>query len=217
LKRFGEVFDVLSPGKKQQALRLIIRRLVVNRLPPGVTKSDTDSGKNGVTIQKAQFLVTLDLYVKPLFSNALKKEAGIFVFRSEMAAQGGAEDKILRVSMLFEKGGNLARKSRLVLPQKHLSFGNAADPSSVVLKVRFWAAQLRDGRVRSCAEIARKEGITSARVSQLWPLSRMTAKRIDDVLEASKDGRISLRQLLRIVRESETKRRVSQAENAATG
>jgi len=45
----------------------------------------------------------------------------------------------------------------------------------------------------------------------------MTAKRIDDVLEASKDGRISLRQLIRIVRESETKRRVSQAENAATG
>ena len=145
----------------------------------------------------------------------------LFVFHTvsgrKMAAQGGAEDKILRVSMLFERGGNLARKARTVLPQKHLSFGNAADPSSVVLKVRFWAAQLRDGKVRSCAEIARKEGITSARVSQLWPLSRMTAKRMDDVLEASKDGRISLRQLLRIVRESETKRRVSQAEKAATG
>jgi hypothetical protein len=91
LKRFGEVFDVLSPAKKQQALRLIIRRIVVNRLPSGVTKSATEIAENGATIQKAQFSINLDLYVKPRFSNALRKEAGIFVFRSEMAARAGIE------------------------------------------------------------------------------------------------------------------------------
>jgi hypothetical protein len=77
--------------KKQQALRLIIRRIVVNRLPPRVTKSDAEFGENGATIQKTRFSINLDLYVKPRFTNQLKNEAGIFVFRSEMAARAGIE------------------------------------------------------------------------------------------------------------------------------
>ena len=91
LKRFADVFEVLPPAKKQQALRLIIRRIVVNRLPPGVTKSTGEFGENDPSIQKARYSINLDLYVKPRFSNALGKEAGIFVFRSEMAARAGIE------------------------------------------------------------------------------------------------------------------------------
>jgi hypothetical protein len=121
-----------------------------------------------------------------------------------MAAQGGIRDKILRVSMPFEKRRNSTRKSRVVFPRKRQQFGNASDPWSVVLKVRSWAVDLKEGRVHSCAEIARREGITPARVSQLWPLSKITAKRMDDFLEASKAGRKSLRQLLRIVWDTET-------------
>ena len=91
LKRFADVFDVLPPAKKQQALRLIIRRIVVNRLPLGVTKSTGEFEGNDPSIQKARYSVNLDLYVKPRFSNALGKEAGFFVFRSEMAARAGIE------------------------------------------------------------------------------------------------------------------------------
>ena len=91
LKRFADVFDVLPPAKKQQALRLIIRRIVVNRLPLGVTKSTGEFEENDPSIQKARYSVNLDLYVKPRFSNALGKEAGFFVFRSEMAARAGIE------------------------------------------------------------------------------------------------------------------------------
>jgi hypothetical protein len=56
---------------------------------------------------------------------------------------------------------------------------------------------------RIAAMAKSQEGITRARVSQLWPLSRLTGKRMDNFLKASKDGRISLRQLLRIVRDTE--------------
>ena len=59
-----------------------------------------------------------------------------------MAAQGGIRDKILRVSMPFEKGKNLTRKSRTVLPQKRRLFGNVSDHWAMVLKVRLWAADL---------------------------------------------------------------------------
>jgi hypothetical protein len=117
-----------------------------------------------------------------------------------MAAQGGAQDKILRVSMPFEKRRNSVRKSQPVLRQKSLISGSAVDPWLVVLKVRSWAAQLQEGRVRSCAEIARREGITRARVSQLWPLSEITREQADEVLTMIKGREVSLRRLIRIAR-----------------
>ena len=120
-----------------------------------------------------------------------------------MAAQGGIRDKILRVSMPFEKGRREAGSPAAVRAQKHPVQGNAMDPWLVVLKLRLWAAQLREGKVRSCAEIAIREGLTPARVSLVWPLARVTRKRMDDVLKASQNGRISLRRLLRIVRQTD--------------
>jgi hypothetical protein len=117
-----------------------------------------------------------------------------------MAAQGGIRDKILRVSMPFEKVRNSSRKSTTVLPRKRLLFGSAKDPWAVVLKVHSWAAQLKEGWVRSFAEISRNEGITRARVSQLWPLGKITREQMDNALKASMGGEVSLRGLIRIAR-----------------
>jgi hypothetical protein len=44
-----------------------------NRLAPGITESDAETGENRTTIQKARFSINLDLYVKPRFSNVLKR------------------------------------------------------------------------------------------------------------------------------------------------
>jgi hypothetical protein len=62
--------------------------------------------------------------------------------------------------MPFEKGRNLNRISTAEISQKRMAAGAAVDPWSVVLKVHSWAAQIREGRVQSCAEITRREGIT---------------------------------------------------------
>jgi len=105
--------------------------------------------------------------------------------------------------MPFEKGRASTRKPTRESMQERLHFVAAEDTWSVVLKVRSWDSQLREGSVSSCAEIARREGITRARVSQLWPLARIIGKRIDDVLKAGEDRRVSLRRLLRIVRETD--------------
>jgi hypothetical protein len=119
--------------------------------------------------------------------------------------------------MPFEKGRNLTRKTRAVLQQKHLLFVNVTDPWSVVLKIHFWAAQLREGRVHSCAEIARREGITRASVSQLWPLSQITREKADEALTASKGREISLRRSIRIGRNTDVKCEGLGAENMASG
>jgi hypothetical protein len=92
------------------------------------------------------------------------------------------------------------RKLSAAPTQKQPLFGNTTDPWSVVLKVRLWADQLKEGRVRSCAEIARREGITPARVSQLWPLSEITKELADEALSERKGRGISLRTLIRVAR-----------------
>jgi hypothetical protein len=122
-----------------------------------------------------------------------------------MAAQGGMRDKILRVSMPFEKGRISKRKSTMGSTQKRSFFGSASDPLMVILRVRSWASQLREGSVHSCAEIARREGITRARVSQLWPLSKITSERADEALRAGKGREISLRRLIGIARNPDVK------------
>jgi hypothetical protein len=124
----------------------------------------------------------------------------ILCWIEKMAAQGGTRDKILRVSMPFERGKNSTGRRRAVLAQKRSIFGNAADPWAIVLKVRSWAAQLREGGVHSRAEIARREGITRARVSQLWPLSMLTSEQMDEASKASKGRDVSIRRLIRVAR-----------------
>jgi hypothetical protein len=64
---------------------------LVNRLSPKVTKSTGEFGETDPSIQKARYSINLNLYVKPRFSNVLGKEAGLFEFRSEMAARAGIE------------------------------------------------------------------------------------------------------------------------------
>jgi hypothetical protein len=96
-----------------------------------------------------------------------------------MAARAGIRDKILRVSMPFEKGKNSGGKPIAKQSPKRLLFGKVDDPWKVVLKVHSWAKQLGEGKVRSCTEVAKREGITRARVSQLWPLSKITREHVE--------------------------------------
>src|ERR1700677_4563639 len=113
-----------------------------------------------------------------------------------MAAQGGTGDKILRVSMPFEKGTSPTKIPKTASRKKRHLLGSLSDPWAVVLKVHSWAALLKESRVRSCAEIAKREGITRARVSQLWPLSRITREKADKALTEAKGKEISLRKLI---------------------
>jgi hypothetical protein len=166
---------------------------------------------------KAQYSINLDIHARLRFPKELKKDIGNFVVRTEMAAQGGIRDKILRVSMSFETGKNSTRKANKEIPQKRRFTGTASYPWSVILKVHSWTAHLREGRVRSCAEIARREGITRARVSQLWPLGKITREQLDDALTASKGGEVSLRGLIRIARSPDMKTEGPEPENMASG
>ena len=127
------------------------------------------------------------------------------VFRSEMAARAGIRDKILRVSMPFEKGRSSTRRSGRVLRQKRVLFGNLSDPWAVVIRVHSWAKQLREGRVQSCSEVAKIEGITRARVSQLWPLSRVSKEQAEQSLRERSRREISLRALIRFARNTGVK------------
>jgi len=122
-----------------------------------------------------------------------------------MAAQGGIRDKILQVSMPFEKGRNSEGKARAILSGKRLLIGNVEDPWLVVLKVHSWAKQLREGRVESCAEVARRENITRARVSQLWPLCRINREQAEPALRERSGRAISLRTLIKFARKAGVK------------
>jgi hypothetical protein len=106
--------------------------------------------------------------------------------------------------MPFEKGMRSTRISKAGTRQKRLLLGSLPDPWAVVLKVHSWAAFLKEGRVRSRTEIAKREGITRARVSQLWPLSRIT-KKADEALTEGKGKEVSLRKLIRIARNPDVK------------
>jgi len=117
----------------------------------------------------------------------------------------GIRDKILRVSMPFEKGRKWTRKLPAFLPPEKLLLGSCSDARSVVLKVHSWVAQLQEGKVKSCAEIARREGITRARVSQLWPLSEISRQQADDACTANMGREISLRRLIKVARNPDAK------------
>ena len=79
-----------------------------------------------------------------------------------------------------------------------------AHPSLAALeKVQAWKADLDQGRVRSLAAIARREGITTARASQLMALTRLTpgaADFLSDILPRFRGARetFSLRRLLQL-------------------
>jgi len=122
-----------------------------------------------------------------------------------MAARAGIREKILRVSMPFEKGRSSTRRSGRVLRQKRVLFGNLSDPWAVVIRVHSWAKQLREGRVQSCSEVAKIEGITRARVSQLWPLSRISKEQAEQSLRERSRREISLRALIRFARNTGVK------------
>jgi hypothetical protein len=78
----------------------------------------------------------------------------------EMAAHGGIRDKILRFSMPFEKKAHSTGKSATDLPQKGSGKQARFGSLGCGLKMRSWAAQLKEDNVHSCVEKARREWIT---------------------------------------------------------
>jgi hypothetical protein len=105
----------------------------------------------------------------------------------------------------------------MVLPEKRFLIGNATDPWAVVLTVHSWAEMLKEGRVRSCAEIARREGITRVRVSQLWPLSTIAREQLQQAPCESVKRSVSLRALIRFAQNISVKLQSSGGEKWALG
>jgi hypothetical protein len=91
LIRFTDIFAALTPEKKRQALQLLIRRIVVSPVNTSGIEERPIGASTRKLRQKKQFLVNLDLHVKPRLTISLRKEAGIFVFHTEMAARVGIE------------------------------------------------------------------------------------------------------------------------------
>ena len=182
----------------------------------GAQKSGIRSPSMSLDGVMAMFIDAMKVHDVQKVSHALAS-AVASCREDRMAAQGGIRDKILRVSMSFETGKNSTRKANKEIPQKRRFTGTASYPWSAILKVHSWTAHLREGRVRSCAEIARREGITRARVSQLWPLGKITREQFDDALTASKGGEVSLRGLIRIARSPDMKTEGPEPENMASG
>jgi hypothetical protein len=119
--------------------------------------------------------------------------------------------------MPFEKGKDSTKKAPSRLRPKRPLFGNLSDLWAVFFRVHSWAKQLKEGRVRSCTEIAKREGITPARVSQLWPLSEITRQEADEALAAGEGREISLRRLIRIARIKNLKSERPRSENSPQG
>ena len=59
--------------------------------------------------------------------------------------------------------------------------------------------------MQSCSEVAKIEGITRARVSQLWPLSRISKEQAEQSLRERSRREISLRALIRFARNTGVK------------
>ena len=69
---------------------------------------------------------------------------------------------------------------------------------AAVAKVRCWAQALDSGEVSSLAAVAKREGISTARISQMLILRRTTDEQLEAFLKRLK--RVSLRALIRAVR-----------------
>jgi hypothetical protein len=78
-------------------------------------------------------------------------------------------------------------------------------------------ALLREGSVRSFAEIDIREGITRARVSQLWSLREITREQADEALTETMGKRLSLRRLIKIARNPDQEKETPNRENTDLG
>jgi hypothetical protein len=75
----------------------------------------------------------------------------------------------------------------------------------------------KTGDVRAVAEIARRERITFGRVSQLWPLARMTDQQVEHAPSANSLGKVSVRKLLQIAKKQNVRKRVHSGETTVEG
>jgi hypothetical protein len=76
---------------------------------------------------------------------------------------------------------------------------SAADQIRVaVAKIRLWALALESGEASGLAAVAKREGVSTARISQMLVLKRLTDDQLEVLLKRLK--RVSLRGLIRSVR-----------------
>lgn len=87
----------------------------------------------------------------------------------------------------------------------------------VVWRVRSWAEELKTGEIRSRAEIARREYITAARVSQLWPLAALNNEQVEHVQNSNRPGTTSIRTLIQIARNLASKKKIRGTLQASQG
>ena len=117
--------------------------------------------------------------------------------------QGRSIDLIILVSLPV--GRSSIKPSILApfyWPNAPLPRPSAASPAEqirvAVAKVRRWAKALESGDASSLAAVAKREGVSTARVSQLLILNRITDEQLEPHLKRLK--RVSLRGLIRSVR-----------------
>jgi hypothetical protein len=91
LGRFSEIFGVMPFAKLQQAIRLLIKRIIVNRTSAGVTKSGSENIQIEGLGHKKAFSVFIDFYVKPRGPKGFRKAGDLCVSDTEMAARAGIE------------------------------------------------------------------------------------------------------------------------------
>lgn len=69
---------------------------------------------------------------------------------------------------------------------------------AVFQKVKNWKAELTSGKIKSLGEIARREGISTARVSQLLPLGSLNTEQVQTEIKRKRG--ISVRGLIAFAR-----------------
>jgi hypothetical protein len=110
------------------------------------------------------------------------------------------EDKIIRVSMPFDGASVSRRIPGSDLIGKARSGDRGIDPLELVPRVRSWIAKRGKGVFKSNKEIARSEGITPARVSQLLPIGKMTDEQVHLLKALSDLEKLSIRKLIQIAK-----------------
>ena len=159
------------------------------------------------------YVVNITFFANDLFSNILKKDVAKFVFSRKWLGGAGEKANFSRrvrvrfvVGLPHQKAGVpvfcvwpvLFRVPSPTLSESAPGGSNVArEQRDVVERVLGWAQELTRNPSLRRADIARREGVSRARVSQLMKLARVPAGRLKELRE-SKHGKPSVRELLKI-------------------
>ena len=98
--------------------------------------------------------------------------------------------------------GRSHQKPRILFPGPELNFdleptNSTGEIMAAITRAKQWADQLQSGEALTLRDIARKEGLSVARISQLLPLARLKPAQIKQVQSGR---RPSLRKLIQCAR-----------------